>query len=61
MESDNMWVQNILQNLLLLVEKEKIVAWQLRENLELMLDNMLEDDGFGTEGQLDPRGDRRDL
>lgn len=27
--------------------------------LELMLDELLHNDGFGTEGQNDPRGDQR--
>ena len=30
------------------------------EALNEMLDSLLNDDFFGTEGQLDPRGDHRD-
>lgn len=33
----------------------------LTESLEAMLDDLLSDDMFGTEGQTDPRGDRRNL
>lgn len=28
-------------------------------DIDAFLDAILEEDGFGTEGQLDPRGDRR--
>lgn len=30
------------------------------EKVNAMLDDLLSDDFFGTEGQLDPRGDHRD-
>lgn len=30
------------------------------EEVDMMLDNLLNQDFFGTEGQLDPRGDHRD-
>jgi len=30
------------------------------EELNVLLDNLLNEDFFGTEGQLDPRGDHRD-
>lgn len=33
-------------------------AWALW--LDTQLDNLLGEDAFGTEGQLDPRGDHRD-
>jgi hypothetical protein len=36
--------------------KERIVA----EEFKVMLDILLGDDFFGTEGQCDPRGDHRD-
>ena len=36
--------------------KERIVA----EEFKVMLDTLLGDDFFGTEGQCDPRGDHRD-
>lgn len=36
--------------------KEMIVA----EEFKVMLDTLLGDDFFGTEGQCDPRGDHRD-
>jgi hypothetical protein len=36
--------------------KERIVA----EEFKVMLDTLLGDDFFGTEGQSDPRGDHRD-
>ena len=31
------------------------------QDIDDMLDKILADDGFGTEGQCDPRGDRRDI
>lgn len=61
MENDNMWVQRVLQNLLFLVEKEEVDAGTLKQVLDDMLDDLLNDDFFGSEGQLDPRGDRRDI
>ena len=36
--------------------KERIVA----EEFKVMLDTLLGDDFFGTEGQCDPRGDHRE-
>lgn len=36
-------------------EKKEWVRW-----LNLGLDELLHEDFFGTEGQLDPRGDQRD-
>jgi hypothetical protein len=36
--------------------KERIVA----EEFKVMLDTLLADDFFGSEGQSDPRGDHRD-
>lgn len=38
--------------------KEEKKCWCV--DLNYMLDNMLDEDFFGTEGQCDPRGDNRD-
>lgn len=35
-------------------------AREFCEAFDAFLDDLLSDDFFGTEGQLDPRGDRRD-
>jgi len=39
-------------------EKYDREAWV--ESFDTMLDDLLSDDFFGTEGQLDPRGDHRE-
>lgn len=48
----------------------RFAAWALAEplkqqkllcnDLNALLDDLLTEDAFGTEGQLDPRGDQRD-
>ncbi len=38
---------------------DPVLAKNICGAVDAMLDNMLEDDVFGTEGQLDPRGDHR--
>ena len=39
-------------------DSEDRAVWALW--LDTQLDNLLGEDAFGTEGQLDPRGDHRD-
>jgi len=42
------------------VEKEPPAQRRLyAQDVNIMLDNIADQDGFGTEGQLDPRGDQR--
>jgi hypothetical protein len=53
-------VMKVLDNI-----KQQIIdnpedAEPYQEDLEHMLDNMCSQDFFGTEGQCDPRGDRRE-
>lgn len=48
--------ERVMQNLTKLVQTDS----QVREALDEWLDEMLNADAFGTEGQLDPRGDHRE-
>ncbi len=48
-------------NRLLELHPEKEDRRIIARELDAMLDELLWDDFFGTEGQNDPRGDRRDL
>jgi len=53
--------KTVLNNIQIAFEnepKEAKVIWV--EALNTMLDDLLSDDFFGTEGQCDPRGDQRD-
>jgi len=51
----------VMDNIKLLFEKSDIEEKEIWcSDLNEMLDNQLNDDFFGTEGQLDPRGDQRD-
>jgi hypothetical protein len=42
------------------VRADADVAVMFSDGLDAMLDEIAADDGFGTEGQRDPRGDGRD-
>ena len=44
-----------------MIEKDKDRGKELVAELNKMLDGLLNDDFFGTEGQCDPRGDWRDV
>jgi hypothetical protein len=50
----------VLWNTIALIVMNKDVGTALVARINAMLDECLEDDLLGTEGQLDPRGDRRD-
>ena len=51
----------VMNNIKLLFEKSDEEGKEIWcSDLNEMLDNQLNDDFFGTEGQLDPRGDQRD-
>ena len=50
----------VLPRLAELIKEDEVLAERLQESLENLLDEYQEDDGFGTEGQLDPRGDQRE-
>lgn len=54
-------VLSILEKMKIMVETNEDYAEMFDTELEYMLDDMLDDDAFGTEGQNDPRGDRRDI
>lgn len=42
------------------VTEDEDDAELLADSMDQMLDDLLSEDFFGTEGQLDPRGDQRD-
>lgn len=44
-----------------LKQRSSTSADEVAENLESFLEDIAMDDGFGTERQLDPRGDGRDM
>lgn len=54
--------KKVLENIIKQFEeaKEKEVRQLWIDDLNDMLDNMRDNDFFGTEGQCDPRGDNRD-
>jgi hypothetical protein len=54
--------KKVLENIIKQFEeaKEKQVRQLWIDDLNDMLDNMRDNDFFGTEGQCDPRGDNRD-
>lgn len=43
-----------------ILESPSEVGDALCESVDAYLDELCDDDTFGTEGQLDPRGDQRD-
>lgn len=49
----------VLKRMATAAEQDEGEAEMLAEGLENMLDDIHVDDGFGTEGQNDPRGDAR--
>jgi hypothetical protein len=52
-------VVTVLKRMVASAEKDAGDAEMFSEGLENMLDDIHMDDGFGTEGQCDPRGDSR--
>lgn len=56
-----MTVKKCLEILEKLKQKSSTSADEVAENLESFLEEIAMDDGFGTERQLDPRGDGRDM
>jgi hypothetical protein len=52
-------LDKVLANIAAMAKGSKEDGKVLIEALNRMLDELLGDDFFGTEGQLDPRGDRR--
>lgn len=50
----------IMANIVEFVEKDKRDGREFCYLFEKFLDDLLSQDFFGTEGQLDPRGDHRD-
>lgn len=61
--SNTATAKNVTQVLRILadwLDKEPAAARRIAaKSLNEMLDSLMEDDFFGTEGQCDPRGDRR--
>lgn len=53
-------VVTVLNRLAKSVKDGDLDAYIVAERLDEMCDSLLGDDFFGTEGQLDPRGDQRD-
>ena len=52
-------IRGALKDTLLDLAKDRKAGAVVREKLNGMLDQLQGDDTFGTEGQLDPRGDHR--
>ena len=53
-------VLKVLSRIQKMVEESEDETIFISEALNNMLENMSMDDAFGTEGQMDPRGDMRD-
>jgi hypothetical protein len=54
-------VGDVLRRFAMLIESEPIELRRLYANdVNDLLDRLMGEDAFGTEGQLDPRGDQRD-
>lgn len=53
-------VVTVLNRLITLVKDDDDFADALSDDLNTLLDDIHSQDGFGTEGQSDPRGDFRD-
>ena len=49
----------VLQRLINLVKSDEDFSEAFSTDLEMLLDGIHSEDGFGTEGQNDPRGDFR--
>ncbi len=52
-------VVTVLKRMVTMAEASSDDAEMFAESLEQMLDDIHGNDGFGTEGQCDPRGDAR--
>jgi len=53
-------IKLVLERMITLVEGEDYYAESFSPHLDDMLQDIHDGDGFGTEGQCDPRGDFRD-
>jgi hypothetical protein len=54
-------VGDVLRRFAQLIESEPLEQRRLyARDVNTMLDSIADQDAFGTEGQLDPRGDQRD-
>jgi len=53
-------VLKVLSRMKMMVEESEDDALLFSGDLDNMLENMSMNDAFGTEGQMDPRGDMRD-
>lgn len=52
--------ETVLANVHVFIKNNPEAGRRLIERMNALFDNALDDDLFGTEGQLDPRGDQRD-
>lgn len=52
-------VAKVLERMLAMARDNEDDAQMLADGLDIMLTDLHGDDGFGTEGQCDPRGDFR--
>lgn len=53
-------VIHVLRNMITIAREDDDNAYMFIDGLEEMLNDLHFEDGFGTEGQNDPRGDFRD-
>lgn len=53
-------VKTVLERMIKLVEEDRDYADFFSQDIDILLDELLGNDAFGTEGQNDPRGDGRD-
>lgn len=52
-------ITKVLEKMIILCEEDEFNADVFSNNLDIVLEDLLGDDFFGTEGQCDPRGDGR--
>jgi hypothetical protein len=53
-------LRSVLMRLADMADQDKATAKSICDELNAFLDDLARDDFFGTERQLDPRGDQRD-
>lgn len=53
-------LRTVLTRLADAADRDKAFGKQISHELNIFLDDLSNNDFFGTEGQLDPRSDRRD-
>lgn len=58
-EIEYIQTKKLLHQLLDAIDNDILLAEPIGYHIHQTLDNMVENDVFGSEGQLDPRGDNR--